>query len=115
MEVVNDLRLTALSIIPDYDAGAIRVSRRSPAPATPISSFSVKDGQRTILSIDLDPDKETLVSLPGFKSWSPESPFLYGVMVEVRRKDRVFDSVHSHFGMRKIDIANDQSGFRAFV
>jgi len=110
MEVVNVLRLTALSLSPDYDASEVRVRPTLSHAIDAKIVFHVLDGTRDLLSVDLDPDDETRISLPGFRPWSPESPFLYGVKVEIRREDSVVDAVKSYFGMRKIDIANDLAG-----
>jgi hypothetical protein len=38
------------------------------------------------------------------KLWSPDSPFLYGLDVELRRGGKVADRVESYFGLRKISL-----------
>jgi beta-galactosidase/beta-glucuronidase len=45
------------------------------------------------------------VKIPNFKSWSPESPFLYDVIFKYKK-----DKVKSYFGMRKFSISNDDKG-----
>jgi beta-galactosidase/beta-glucuronidase len=44
------------------------------------------------------------------KLWSPESPFLYNMTIQIRRGDLVVDEVKSYFAMRKISINRDASG-----
>jgi hypothetical protein len=44
------------------------------------------------------------------KPWTPESPFLYGLEVRLKRGSEVVDSVASYFGMRKIEVAKDDRG-----
>ncbi len=44
------------------------------------------------------------------KLWTPETPFLYGLRVELKDGDRVVDSITSYFGLRKIEIAKDAHG-----
>jgi len=110
MEVVNELRLTALSITPEYDGSDIIVCPTLSRATDAKIVLRVVDGKREVLSVNLVPDEETRVRLPGFKPWSPESPFLYGARIEIRRENRVVDAVKSHFGMRKIDIARDEAG-----
>ena len=46
-----------------------------------------------------------VVKLPNFKSWSPESPFLYNVVFTCGK-----DRVKSYFGMRKFSTGKDENG-----
>ena len=55
--------------------------------------------------------KNTLVlDITGQKLWSPDSPFLYDLHVQIRQGDTVIDEVGSYFGMRKISCAKDKNG-----
>lgn len=50
------------------------------------------------------------------KSWSPESPFLYGLVVVLKDKDgKAVDIVHSYFGMRSLGKRPDPRGFTRFL
>jgi hypothetical protein len=44
------------------------------------------------------------------KLWSPDSPFLYDLKVQIKKGDTVIDEVGSYFGMRKISCARDDRG-----
>ena len=44
------------------------------------------------------------------KLWSPDSPFLYDLNVQIKKGDNVIDEVGSYFGMRKISLAKDDKG-----
>ena len=52
-------------------------------------------------------DEQSLIKIENFKSWSPESPFLYQVKYTYGK-----DSVSSYFGMRKFSIDTDESGIK---
>ena len=55
--------------------------------------------------------KTTLVlNITGQKLWSPDSPFLYDLEVQIKQGDTVIDEVGSYFGMRKISLAKDERG-----
>jgi len=54
--------------------------------------------------------KEITINVPNAKLWSPDSPNLYDLTVTVKKDGKVLDRVESYFGMRKIDLAKDQSG-----
>lgn len=53
-------------------------------------------------------------SVPDFKSWSPERPYLYRVRLDLyeKGKEAVCDSVESYFAMRKCSIGTDAAGIR---
>jgi len=44
------------------------------------------------------------------KLWSPDSPFLYDLNVQIKKGDTLIDEVGSYFGMRKISLAKDDKG-----
>ncbi len=50
------------------------------------------------------------IFVPFPKLWSPKSPFLYDVYVELRSGGRTLDEVHSYLGMRKIELRSDANG-----
>jgi len=51
------------------------------------------------------------MAVPDAKIWSPDSPFLYDLVLVLRDKDgHVIDSVRSYFGMRKISLGKEQDG-----
>ena len=52
---------------------------------------------------------KAVVTIPEMKTWSPDSPYLYGVKVSVERKGKVVDSVNGYTAMRKISIVQDNT------
>jgi len=50
------------------------------------------------------------LAVPGYENWSPESPRLYDLTVELLAGDRVVDRVTSHFGMRSVALGRDANG-----
>ncbi|MFT7130810.1 MAG: beta-galactosidase/beta-glucuronidase [Gammaproteobacteria bacterium] len=51
---------------------------------------------------------EVAVSKP--QLWSPKTPFLYDLVIELYEGDTVIDSINSYFGMRSITTAQGDSG-----
>ncbi len=43
--------------------------------------------------------------------WSPDKPHLYDLYVEIKRGNKVIDLVKSYFGMRKIEVKEDPTGY----
>lgn len=57
-----------------------------------------------------DVDQTPALLIPAFKTWSPESPFLYDVQIDLRDGRTVVDSVKSYVGIRTIKLAKDDKG-----
>ncbi len=56
--------------------------------------------------------KCVFIDLPDFKSWSPESPYLYEVTLALYKNGQLLDRVESYFAMRKCSIGTDSEGIR---
>jgi len=105
MEKVPDNYVKSLKIIPEYDTGSVKLNVVAKAPS--IVSAKVYDRERMILSVQFSSNAVGDIKLPSFKSWSPESPFLYTLKIELGN-----DRVESYFGMRKFSISEDEKGLK---
>ena len=68
------------------------------------------DGGQTVASADGAVDRALDLSIAKPKLWSPDTPFLYDLRVELRRGDEAVDRVRSYFGMRKVAVGPDARG-----
>lgn len=95
-------RILSLRITPKWRVGSVLFALQfsGPQPVT----VQVLDGERVAAQGDAA-DGQLLLSIPDFKSWSPESPFLYDVKITAGE-----DVVYSYFGMREFGIAPDSRG-----
>ena len=110
METVPDHYISRLKLTPDYDHAGIRVKvltnipdRRVPATAK-VTLRGEKVGQWKITA-----NRSCDLELPGFESWSPESPTLYDIRIEMEQ-----DIVSGYFGMRKYSMERDKNGILRF-
>lgn len=88
--------LEKVRITPDYDGAAVHFEFFG----TDHVRTRIYDGE-TLVADTTDTD----VPLPNFKSWSPESPFLYQVEFEA-----CGEVIRSYFGMRKFSVGRDLDG-----
>ena len=90
--------LKSVKITPDYDNSQVRFDYEG------TDDFYVKiyDGDELVASC-----RENVVKIPDFKSWSPESPFLYKVVFE-----SCGERIKSYFGMRKFSVGIDENGIK---
>ena len=66
-----------------------------------------KPGTEVIASADVV-DGKAVVKVPQVRTWSPDSPYLYGVKVSISRKGKVVDSVDGYTAMREISICRNK-------
>ena len=52
---------------------------------------------------------KAVVNIPDVKTWSPDSPYLYGVKVTLLRGTKVLDSVNGYTAMRNISVIKDKT------
>ncbi len=107
LEPVPATSVGALSIVPDVDAGAVRVRVEvaGPGTAAPVR-VTVLDGTTRVVEREAAPGTEITLAIPHPKLWSPGHPFLYWLRVHLAGGD----DVRSYFGMRKIAVAPDAAG-----
>lgn len=74
-------------------------------------SIAVLDGDQEIATGEAMAGDPVIVSLENPKLWSPESPYLYDLRITLAEDGAVVDEVTSYFGMRKISLGKDSSGF----
>jgi hypothetical protein len=104
-ETVPAQYIRSLKIRPLYDESAVEVRIEYAHPdAIPNTQIEVFDGPALAASAEGGTTTFRL-PLPGFKSWSPDSPFLYSLRIQAGE-----DRVESYFGMRKFDIVTDTKG-----
>lgn len=110
MEVVNDLSITSLKIVPDFDKSCVRIKPVISNLEEVKLTLSISDRGKLVRRTQITEDQFNEISLPSFKPWSPESPFLYDIKIELSQNGIVKDTIKSYFGMRKYSIEKDKNG-----
>ena len=71
----------------------------------------VYDGEKLVTQGGTSSLKALWLSIPNAKKWSPDSPFLYDVILTLYNQDGIrVDSLKTYFGMRKISLGQDSEG-----
>jgi beta-galactosidase/beta-glucuronidase len=100
LESVPSAFIEDVKFYPDYDGKTVTVLVKAEKDL-PVKVHILKD------TYDLKSNERKTLPLSEFHPWSPEDPYLYDVRVEMGE-----DSVFSYFGLRKIEIRQDDKGFR---
>jgi hypothetical protein len=109
LEAVPRTYIDSLKITPDVDNQKVTVVVEVKGDPEGLSYHAV--ARAPGFSASAASTKNTLVmDITNQKLWSPDSPFLYDLQVQIRKGDTVIDEVGSYFGMRKISLAKDENG-----
>lgn len=96
LESTPETFLERVKITPDYDNEQVKFEYFG----TDDVEVLIYDGDELIADTT-----DHIVKIPDFKSWSPESPFLYNVVFKA-----CGESIKSYFGMRKFSTGVDEKG-----
>ncbi len=108
MESVFKGYIEDLLIVPDIDREVVQITVTSKAPQV---RLTVSDGGNTVAEQSGAPGDVLTVPMKDAKLWSPESPHLYDLTIEIINSNGfVVDTVTSYFGMRKFHVGKDAQG-----
>ena len=71
--------------------------------------YSAENPSRNVIAESVVENGKAVVKVGEVRTWSPDSPYLYGVKVSIERKGKVIDSVDCYTSMRKISVVKDNS------
>lgn len=113
LEQVNSSHIADLSIATDAASGTIKVKPKIQGAGT--VRVEVRDNGQPIAE-NTTSDEEISLTIPDAKLWSPDSPFLYELIVELRDDDdNVVDRVESYAGIRSLGKTKDAEGHMRFT
>ncbi len=108
MEAVEESALERVQVLTDIDQSQIVVTPTFYGYKTGNKfAITVKDGDKVVAKTEVGASQGIPVVVPIKKAklWTPENPFLYDVVYEVKdAAGEVIDHVNSYLGMRKIHI-----------
>ena len=114
LEPVPPLHIRAVQIHPDYDTGHVTII---PVVSTTHKDLTVVvevfDGEETVAEGYGGVDGTILMRFnrADIKTWSPDSPHLYKIRVQLLYKDTLVDRVGSYFAFRKIELIKGKDGY----
>lgn len=114
IEPVQRAHIQSLKITPDIDAEEVRIEIYGSEKALgyQVEVEITEDGTEKAKSNGMV-GEEIIVSLGNSRLWSPDSPFLYDLMVALKDgQEKEADRIHSYFGMRKISLGEDEAGIK---
>ena len=111
MEPVADKYIENIRTTSNIDKSQLTVSVESNGTTSAdVVEVKVYDGKNEIIAAKVSSTEKLEISIPNAKLWSPETPFLYTMKVNLISNGKVIDQVNSYFAMRKISTKRDKSG-----
>ena len=118
LEPVAPAHIENYYVVSDIDNGTMTFEVAATAAEGDVLKVSVLEGgegysaetpSTAVLAQAVVENGKAVVKLDKVQTWSPDSPYLYGVKVTLERKGKVIDSVDGYTAMRKISIVNDNT------
>jgi hypothetical protein len=111
MEPVDPRHIKSYSGVPDIDKGVFTITANvANADRDTRVRYTAYDGGRKVASAEVAHAQQAVLNIPDAKLWSPDTPFLYDLKMEVVSEGKTVDETDSYFGMRKISVAPDAEG-----
>jgi beta-galactosidase/beta-glucuronidase len=111
LEPVEKTHISHLKTVPNIDGGNVTVhATTSGTVASDIIEVKIVENGKVVSTGKAAAGQDVLAAVPDARLWSPESPFLYDMVVTLLRGGELLDEVKSYVGMRKISTARDKNG-----
>jgi len=126
LEPVAAAHIAGLHIVPlpDESQVSVQVTVVGAGANTEIKvegSDGVQSGSVSVTATEGKTDKPGTLSpalklaVKDVKPWTPDTPFLYDLKVELKSDGKTVDEVKSYFGMRKIALGKDENGIQRLM
>lgn len=108
LEPVEAVHIECIKLTPDIDNSMLIIKTTVIGADDFTVKATVSAGGTMVFQGDINSDAK--IDVPEPLHWSPETPFLYDLKLELFFHGRLFDTVKSYFGMRKFGIGTDTKG-----
>ena len=105
LEPVPTTGIADLKLVPDVDAGGLKVTVAASGSAEDVKVSAVaRVGKKVVGKVFGVPGAELFLPVPNATLWCPTNPFLYDLEITLTKGGKPLDTVTSYFGMRKISL-----------
>lgn len=111
LEPVSAKHIESVVSIPDIDHASLKVNATvCGAQFGDLLEVTAKNAGKVISRAKAVVGQSINIEVPDAKLWSPESPFLYDLQINLISEGKTVDKVQSYFAMRKISTKRDENG-----
>lgn len=111
LEPVSRKYISGVKNVADIDNNKMKVdvSARN-ADRSDVVEVRILDGDNLVNVAKAVAGQSLEINIPGAKLWSPDSPFLYDMEINLYSGGKLTDQVKSYCAMRKVSMKRDQAG-----
>jgi Concanavalin A-like lectin/glucanases superfamily/Glycosyl hydrolases family 2, sugar binding domain/Glycosyl hydrolases family 2 len=110
MEPVAASHVEQLQMTPDIDEGILRLAAETSGPDGLTIKAVAYAGDNAVGRASGPAGSVLRVPVPNARLWSPDSPYLYDLTVQLLRRGKTVDQVDSYFGMREVGTTQGADG-----
>jgi len=111
LEPVNEGHIAAVKPVADIDNNRMSVDVLTEnTRSSDIVEVKILSEGNLIASAKAVPSQTLTLNIPDAKLWSPESPFLYDMEINLYANGKITDKVKSYCAMRKVSTQRDENG-----
>ncbi len=108
LEPVAKEHIKLIRLIPDIETEELKVMVNIEGRKQLIPEVEVYDGDKLVAKQKGIQNKDFALKIRNPKLWSPDSPFLYDVIINLKdSSNNIIDKIKSYAGMRKISLKNE--------
>jgi hypothetical protein len=111
IEPVNESYISSFRIVTNADNGTVAIKTDVTNPRSNSISYTLKKDGKKIASANGAAGTETVIKIENPVVWTPENPFLYDLLIELKDGNKIIDKVSSYIGIRKIAVGKSDDGF----
>lgn len=109
MEPVSESYVKSYNVVADIDASVAKVSVNAVLAEGDACEVVIMENGNVI---NKGRGTEVVLDVPQMKLWSPDSPYLYDVEINIVRDGAVVDHVSGYAAMREISCERDADGYK---
>jgi len=111
IEPVHESYISSFRFISDIEKGSVKVTADVVNPGTNKICISILRGDNVVASITDNCNNVVTLNIPDPELWTPDNPFLYDVVIELKNGSKTIDKLTGYTGLRKISVGKTFDGF----
>ena len=112
MEPLNKVHLESYKVNSNVTQGGVIIS---PKISGVIDGYKLKTSvfydEKLVVDTISEPNKDVKLIIPNAQLWSPDTPNLYDLKLEIIKDDKTIDLVMGYFGMRALTLEKADDGY----
>jgi hypothetical protein len=116
MEPVQESYISSYRAISDIENGSLSFTADVVNPGANQLNITLSVNDKIVASGTDNCNKAIILHIPHPELWTPDNPFLYDVIIELKNGNKTIDKLKGYAGLRKISLGKTFDGFtRVFL